>query len=86
MKNTGLKGVTDAMAYCKSMYAKGGSAGKSQIIRSMKSFEMGGTPGVTMDSKCSPDDGGRCHKGSKKANRSRLKDAGVGRKTRNRMY
>jgi hypothetical protein len=42
MKMTGLKGVTDAMGHCKSMYAKGGSANKNQIIRSMKSYQMGG--------------------------------------------
>jgi hypothetical protein len=87
MKNSkGLKGVTDATMFCKSMYGKGGSAGKSQIIRSMKSFDLGGTSGVTLDSNCTSDDGGGCHKGNRKANRSRLKDAGVGRKTRNRMY
>jgi len=44
MKNSkGLKGVTDAMSHCKSMYAKGGSANKDQMIRSMKSYAMGGT-------------------------------------------
>jgi hypothetical protein len=44
MKNSkGLKGTTDALAHCKSMYAKGGSAGKNQMIRSMKSYEIGGT-------------------------------------------
>jgi hypothetical protein len=86
MKNTGLKGVTDAMAFCKSMYAKGGTAGKSQIIRSMKSYDMGGATGAKLDSNCTSDDGGGCHKGNKKANRQRLKTAGVGRKTRNRMY
>lgn len=43
MKNSkGLRGATDAMAYCKSMYGKGGAAGKHQLVRMAKSYEMGG--------------------------------------------
>jgi hypothetical protein len=43
MKNSkGLKGATDAMAYCKSMYGKGGAAGKHQLVRMAKSYELGG--------------------------------------------
>lgn len=39
MKNSkGLKGTTDAMAYCKSMQ----KGNPKPMIRSMKSFEMGG--------------------------------------------
>lgn len=41
MKN-GLKGVTDATVFCKSMQ-KGGPA---PMIRSMKSYEVGGVPGL----------------------------------------
>jgi hypothetical protein len=43
MKMTGLKGVTDAMGHCKSMYGAGGSAGTNQMIRSMKSYAVGGS-------------------------------------------
>lgn len=42
MKN-GLKGVTDAMVFCKSM-KKGNE--KNQMIRSMKSYEVGGMTGT----------------------------------------
>lgn len=42
MKN-GLKGVTDATVFCKSM-KKGGE--KNQMIRSMKSYELGGVTGL----------------------------------------
>jgi hypothetical protein len=55
MKN-GLKGVTDAMVFCKSM--KKGN-GKNQIMRSMKSYAAGGVTGlqspnaVTSESECS---------------------------------
>jgi hypothetical protein len=39
MKNSkGLRGATDAMAYCKSMQ----KGGPKPMIRSMKSYEMGG--------------------------------------------
>ena len=41
MKN-GLKGVTDATVFCKSM-KKGGPA---PMIRSMKSYEVGGVTGL----------------------------------------
>jgi hypothetical protein len=81
-KLQGLKGATDAMHYCKSMQ----KGGPKPIIRSMKSFDVGGTTGMNLDSNCTSDDGGGCHKGNRKANRSRLRDAGVSRKTRNRMY
>ena len=47
MKNSkGLRGATDAMAYCKSMYGKGGAAGKNQLVRMAKSYEMGGQSGI----------------------------------------
>jgi hypothetical protein len=62
MKNTGLKGATDAMAYCKSMYAKGGSAGKNQIIRMGSSYAMGGS---TEDCTSDPVKPRRCRKSSK---------------------
>lgn len=43
MKNSkGLKGVTDAMSHCKSMYAKGGSASTTHMIRTAASYAMGG--------------------------------------------
>lgn len=42
MKN-GLKGVTDATVFCKSM-KKGGE--KNQMIRSMKSYAAGGVTGL----------------------------------------
>jgi hypothetical protein len=55
MKNSkGLKGVTDAMSHCKSMYAKGGTANKNQMIRSMKSYEIGGMTGMEMTESAGP--------------------------------
>jgi len=49
MKNfKGLNGVTDATTFCKSMYAKGGSAGKNQMLRMGSSYEAGGTTGLQM--------------------------------------
>lgn len=43
MKNSkGLRGATDAMAYCKSMQ----KGGPKPMIRSMKSYEMGGQSGT----------------------------------------
>jgi hypothetical protein len=39
----GLKGVTDATVFCKSMQ-KGGA---KPMIRSMKSYEVGGTTGMS---------------------------------------
>jgi len=42
MKARGLKETTDAMSHCKSMYAKGGSAGTKQLVRMASSYEMGG--------------------------------------------
>ena len=85
MKNSkGLKGVTDATMFCKSMYGKGGSAGKNQMLRMGGSYELGGmTTGVSLDDTCGPDD--PCHRGNKKQNRQRLRAAGVGRKTRRAM-
>jgi len=47
MKNfKGLKGVTDATTFCKSMYGKGGAAGTKQLVRMAKSYEMGGQTGI----------------------------------------
>ena len=43
MKGKGLRDTKDAMTHCKSMYGKGGSAGTNQMIRSMKSYQTGGT-------------------------------------------
>lgn len=85
MKNSkGLKGVTDAMSHCKSMYGKGGSAGKNQMLRMGGSYELGGmTTGISLDDTCGPDD--PCHKSNKKANKRRLKAAGVSRNNRRRM-
>jgi hypothetical protein len=85
MKNSkGLKGVTDATMFCKSMYGKGGSAGKNQMLRMGGSYELGGmTTGVSLDDTCGPDD--PCHKGNKKANRRRLSAAGVSRKKQRGM-
>jgi hypothetical protein len=51
MKN-GLKGVTDATVFCKSMN-KGN--GKNQIMRSMKSFEVGGATGLQASGAASSD-------------------------------
>jgi hypothetical protein len=88
MKNfKGLSGVTDATAFCKSMYAKGGSAGKNQLVRMAKSYEMGGMTGSSMmtpQEMCGPGDGG-CHKSRRRANNQRLKTAGVSRSNRRRM-
>jgi hypothetical protein len=64
----GLKGVTDATVFCKSMQ-KGGPA---PMIRSMKSYEVGGVTGLqspnaaSAESQCTggPGDGPGC-KGSK---------------------
>lgn len=87
MKNSkGLKGVTDAMSHCKSMYAKGGSAGQNQIIRMGSSYELGGfqsNPVSMPEEMCGPGD--PCHKSNKKANRQRLKAAGVSRRVRRGM-
>jgi hypothetical protein len=49
MKN-GLKGVTDAMVFCKSM-KKGGTP---PMVRSMKTYELGGTTDMSSsaDSDC----------------------------------
>lgn len=58
MKN-GLKGVTDATVFCKSM-KKGGSA---PIIKSMKSYEVGGAT-----EQCGPGD--KFKKACKKAFKS----------------
>jgi len=63
MKNSkGLKGVTDAMSHCKSMYAKGGSASKEHMIRMGSSYAMGGSA-----EDCSSDPGKprRCRKSTK---------------------
>jgi hypothetical protein len=48
MKRKGLKDTTDAMSHCKSMYAKGGSNSKTHMMRSMGSYETGGTTGLQM--------------------------------------
>ena len=86
MKNQGLKGVTDATTFCASM-KKGGA---KPMIRSMKSFEMGGTTNsmgagvMSTDSMCGLGDGG-CHKSRRRANNQRLKSAGVSRSNRRRM-
>jgi hypothetical protein len=50
MKNTGLKGATDAMHYCKSMQ----KGGPKPMIRSMKSFEVGGATGLDMNDSADP--------------------------------
>ena len=88
MKNSkGLKGVTDAMSHCKSMYAKGGSASTEHMIRTARSYEMGGMTGSSMmapEEMCGPLDD-PCHKGNKKANRRRLSAAGVSRKKQRGM-
>lgn len=67
MKN-GLKGVTDATVFCKSM-KKGGPA---PMMKSMKSYELGGVTGLQFPSEASvksqctggPGDGPGC-RGSK---------------------
>lgn len=51
MKNTGLKGVTDATVLCRSMADKNP---KHQIIRSMKSYETGGMTGTGMAESAGP--------------------------------
>lgn len=86
MKNMkGLKGTTDALTHCKSMYASGGSAGKNQILRMGGSYELGGmTAGLSVNDTCGPGDGG-CHKSRRRANNQRLKSAGVSRSNRRRM-
>ena len=60
MKN-GLKGVTDATVFCKSMQ-KGGA---KPMIRSMKSYEVGGAT-----EQCGPGDG---RKGCRRKTKSRSK-------------
>jgi hypothetical protein len=67
MKN-GLKGVTDATVFCKSMQ-KGGA---KPMIRSMKSYEVGGAT-----EQCGPGDG---RKGCRKKTKSRSK--GMSEETR----
>jgi hypothetical protein len=59
MKNTGLKGATDAMAYCKSM---GDKNPKNLIMRKMSSYAMGGS---TEDCTSDPGKPKRCRKSSK---------------------
>ena len=58
MKN-GLKGVTDAMVFCKSMQ----KGGPKPMIRSMKSYEVGGAT-----EQCGPGDG---RKGCRRKSKSR---------------
>jgi hypothetical protein len=60
MKN-GLKGVTDAMVFCKSMQ-KGGA---KPMIRSMKSYSEGGM--TSDDAKCQGGPGDGCHRRNRKA-------------------
>ncbi len=61
MKN-GLKGVTDAMVFCKSMQ-KGGPA---PMIKSMKKYSEGGM--TSADSECSGwPPGKKCHGFNRKA-------------------
>jgi hypothetical protein len=60
-KVTGLRGTTDAMTHCKSMYSKGGS-----MLEGRK-FATGGSTG-----KCMPGDGG-C-KSSKAARKNRRRE------------
>ena len=42
MKGKGLKDTKDALTHCRSMYGKGGSAGKHQMLRMGSSYETGG--------------------------------------------
>ena len=58
----GLKGVTDATAFCKSMQ-KGGPA---PMIRSMKSYDEGGS--ISSDAMCPPG-----KKGCRRKSKSRSK-------------
>jgi len=86
MKAKGLRDTTDATQHCKSMYAKGGSAGKNQLVRMAKSYDLGGftsNPVNMTEETCGP--GKPCHKSNKRANNQRLRDAGVSRRTRKRM-
>jgi hypothetical protein len=63
MKNSkGLKGVTDAMSHCKSMYAKGGSASTTHMLRTAASYAMGGS---TEDCTNDPGKPRRCGKTKK---------------------
>jgi hypothetical protein len=80
MKN-GLKGVTDATVFCKSM-KKGGE--KNQMIRSMKSYELGGVTGLqspntaSAESDCSGGPGkGRCRKKFKSKGKSQETKGGI---------
>lgn len=73
MKN-GLKGVTDATVFCKSM-KKGNE--KNQMMRSMKSYELGGVTGLSSpnaassESNCSGGPGkGGCKKKFKSKGKS----------------
>jgi hypothetical protein len=61
-KVTGLRGATDAMVHCKSMYSKGGS-----LLEGRKFAEGGSTES------CGPGDGG-C-KSSKAARKNRRREA-----------
>jgi len=80
MKN-GLKGVTDATVFCKSM-KKGNE--KNQMIRSMKSYEVGGVTGLSSpatmsaESDCSSGPGkGRCKKKFKSKGKSQETKGGI---------
>jgi ribosomal protein L21E len=51
MKNSkGLRNATDAIHYCKSMQ----KGGPQPIIKSMKSYEVGGVMGVQMNDSADP--------------------------------
>jgi hypothetical protein len=77
MKNSkGLRGATDAMAYCKSMYGQGGSAGKNQMLRMGGSYELGGMTG--MDSAESAGPGKRKLKRALRNIKNAIKNPGGG--------
>lgn len=79
MKN-GLKGVTDATVFCKSMQ----KGGPKPMIRSMKSYEVGGVTGLSSpsaassESNCSGGPGkGSCKKKFKSRGKSTEGKGGV---------
>ena len=64
MKN-GLKGVTDAMVFCKSMQ----KCGPAPMIKSMKKYEEGGMTSMdsSYDANCQGGPGDGCHRRNRKA-------------------
>ena len=80
MKN-GLKGITDATVFCKSM-KKGGPA---PMIRSMKSYEVGGITGLQSPSAATAETESECWPGRPGCPQSKRAKNRRARSTRRRI-